>query len=54
MEQLDNKISFISGFVFTSVWTVTLYELTMALLLGVVGGFGGMFGKWMWNKILKK
>ena len=48
---LDNKISFISGFTLTSVWTLTLYELTMALILGIIGGFGGMFGKWLFKKL---
>lgn len=51
---LDNKISFISGFTLTSVWTMPLYDLTMALVLGIVGGFGGMIGKFIWNKINKK
>ena len=44
---LDNKISFISGFTLTSLWTMPLYELSMALLLGLVGGIGGVLGKWI-------
>ena len=48
---LDNKISFLSGFILTSMWTLTLYELTMALLLGIVGGMGGMIGKWIIKKL---
>ena len=44
---LDNKISFISGFTLTSLWTMPLYELSMALLLGLVGGIGGVIGKWI-------
>lgn len=44
---LDNKISFISGFSLTTLWTMPLYELSMALLLGLVGGIGGVVGKWL-------
>lgn len=42
---LDNKISFLSGFTLTSLWTAPLYELSMALVLGLVGGIGGVVGK---------
>ena len=48
---LDNKISFISGFTLTSLWTMPLYELSMALLLGLVGGIGGVLGKWISYKL---
>jgi len=48
---LDNKISFLSGFVLTSIWTMSLYELTMALFLGIVGGMGGIIGKWIIKKL---
>ena len=44
---LDNKISFISGFSLTSLWAMPLVVLSMALLLGVVGGIGGVIGKWI-------
>ena len=48
---LDNKISFISGFTLTSLWTMPLYELSMALALGIIGGLGGVFGKWIGYKL---
>jgi len=51
---LDNRISFISGFSLTSLWAMPLVELSMALLLGVVGGFGGMVGKFIYTKIAGK
>jgi len=54
MNNMDNKISWISGFTLTSIWTMPLFEMGMALLLGIIGGFGGMIGKWVWNKINKK
>lgn len=48
---IDNKISFISGFALTSIWTMPLYELGMALALGIIGGLGGVFGKWIAYKL---
>jgi hypothetical protein len=50
MMGLDNKISFISGFTLTSLWTMPLYDVSMALLLGLIGGIGGVIGKWLINK----
>lgn len=50
MTNLDNKISFVSGFTLTSLWTMPIMELGMALLLGLVGGIGGVIGKWLVNK----
>jgi len=44
---IDNKISFISGFVLTASWSMPLFELGMALLLGLIGGIGGVVGKWL-------
>jgi hypothetical protein len=48
---IDNKIAFISGFSFTTIYSMSFYELIMALLLGIVGGFGGMIGKFLYNRI---
>lgn len=48
---LDSKVSFLSGFVLTSIWTMPLYELGMALLLGIIGGMGGIIGKWIIRKL---
>lgn len=47
---LDNKIAFISGFVLTSSWAMPLYEMGMALVLGLIGGMGGFVGKWLLHK----
>ena len=47
---IDNKISFFSGFTLTSLWTMPLMEIGMAFLLGLVGGVGGLLGKWIMNK----
>lgn len=53
MTTLDNKISFFSGFTLTSLWTMPLYDISMAFILGLVGGLGGLVGKAIWNKINK-
>jgi hypothetical protein len=50
---MENKISFISGFVLTSLWTMPLYEMGMALLLGIIGGFGGLIGRTIFKKVEK-
>jgi hypothetical protein len=50
---LDNKISFMSGFSFTALYTMPFMEITMALLLGIVGGFGGMIGKSVFDYLRK-
>jgi hypothetical protein len=47
---IDSKISFFSGFTLTSLWTMPLMEVGMAFLLGLVGGIGGLVGKWLMNK----
>jgi len=45
MNVLDNKISFISGFVFTALSTVTIMGVAQAAVVGLVGGFFGLLGK---------
>ena len=42
---LDNKISFISGFTFTALSTVTIMGVAQAAMVGLVGGFFGLLGK---------
>jgi len=54
MMDLDNRLSFFSGFTLTSLWTMPLYDLTMAFALGLVGGIGGLVGKALWNYFSKK
>lgn len=48
---IDNKISFLSGFTLTSLWTMTLYEIGLAFFLGIVGGIGGLVGRWIIKKL---
>lgn len=42
---MDNKISFIAGWVLTTATTITAVGLFKAAILGLVGGFFGLFGK---------
>jgi len=51
---MNNNYSFLSGFTFTSIYTMTLYDAGMALFLGVVGGIGGMLGKELYYWVKKK
>lgn len=42
---MDDRISFGSGFLFTTIMTSALGDLVMAAFLGLIGGFTGMLGK---------
>ena len=54
MTGIDNKISFISGFMFTALSTVTIMGVAQAALVGLVGGFFGLLGKELYYFIKKK
>ena len=54
MNVLDNKISFISGFVFTALSTVTIMGVAQAAVVGLVGGFFGLLGKELYYFIKEK
>ena len=51
---LDNKISFISGFMFTALSTVSLMGVAQAAMVGLVGVFFGLLGKELYYAIKKK
>ena len=51
---LDNKISFISGFTFTALSTVSLMGVAQAAMVGLVGGFFGLLGKELYYLVKKK
>ena len=42
---MNNNLSFFSGFTFTSIYTMTLFDAGIALFLGIIGGIGGVLGK---------
>jgi ABC-type microcin C transport system permease subunit YejE len=51
---MDNKISFISGFVFTALSSVTIMGVAQAAVIGLVGGFFGLLGKELYYFIKQK
>jgi len=51
---MDNKISFISGFMFTTLSTITIMGIAQAAMIGLVGGFFGLLGKELYYFIKKK
>jgi len=42
---VDNKISFITGYLFTAITTVSIVGILQAALVGFIGGFFGLLGK---------
>ena len=42
---LDNKISFIGGYILTAATTIYIMGIFQAALVGLVGGFFGLIGK---------
>jgi uncharacterized membrane protein YeaQ/YmgE (transglycosylase-associated protein family) len=51
---MDNKISFIAGWFLTTATTITAMGLFKAALIGLVGGFFGLFGKEVYYHTRKK
>jgi len=43
--EMDAKLSFFTGWLFTTVSTITLMGFVQAAFLGLVGGFFGLLGK---------
>jgi len=42
---MDNKLSFITGWMFTTASTMTTMGMLKAAIIGLVGGFFGLLGK---------
>lgn len=42
---LDNKISFFSGFIFTAATSINMLGWIQAAAVGLIGGFFGLLGK---------
>jgi ABC-type microcin C transport system permease subunit YejE len=51
---MDNKISFISGFMFTTLSTISIMGIAQAAMIGLVGGFFGLLGKELYYFIKEK
>ena len=54
MLTMENKVAYTGGFLLTTVYTMTIYDLLMAAAVGLIGGFFGILGKdlyyWIKNK----
>ena len=42
---MDNKISFLAGYIFTAASTISAAGFLNAIVLGLLGGFFGIVGK---------
>lgn len=42
---MDNKISFLSGYILTAATTISAAGFLNAIVLGLLGGFFGLLGK---------
>ncbi len=51
---LDSKISFLSGYIFTVFAAANFMDILMAAVLGLVGGLFGLAGKDLYRYIKDK
>ena len=51
---MENKVSFIGGFFLTTMYSMTLYDMAMAGIIGLIGGFFGILGKDVYFWVKKK
>lgn len=51
---IDNKISFIGGYILTAVTTVSMMGIFQAAMVGLVGGFFGLVGKEIYYFLKRK
>lgn len=42
---IDNRISFFSGFIFTAATSINMMGWVQAAMVGLIGGFFGLLGK---------
>lgn len=52
--ELDNKISFIGGYILTAASTISIMGIFQAAVIGLVGGFFGLIGKEIFYFIKRK
>jgi hypothetical protein len=50
---VDNKISFITGYIFTTITTISFVGILQAALVGLIGGFFGLLGKEIFYMVKK-
>jgi len=54
MTTLDNKISFLGGYILTAATTISMMGVLQAAMVGLVGGFFGLIGKELFYYIKNK
>jgi hypothetical protein len=54
MTTLDNKISFLGGYILTAATTISIMGVLQAAMVGLVGGFFGLIGKELFYYIKNK
>jgi hypothetical protein len=54
MTALDNKISFLGGYILTAATTISMMGVLQAAMVGLVGGFFGLIGKELFYYIKNK
>jgi uncharacterized membrane protein (DUF373 family) len=52
--QVDDRISFVTGFIFTTASTISAMGLVQAAAIGLIGGFFGLLGKELYHVVKKK
>lgn len=53
MNRMDDTIAFIGGSTLSFLTFMRLEDIVMAAVLGLVGGFFGIAGKWLFTQIMK-
>lgn len=51
--ETDNILAYVGGFVFTAIMTISLNDILMTSVLGLIGGFFGLAGKELFYQIRK-
>ena len=51
---LDEKISFVSGYILTAATAVSMMGLLQAAMVGLIGGFFGLIGKELFYWVKRK
>lgn len=52
--QVDDRISFVTGFIFTTASTISAMGLIQAAAIGLIGGFFGLLGKELFHFVKRK
>ncbi len=51
---VDSKISFVAGYMFTAITSISIVGIFQAALVGFIGGFFGLVGKEIFYYVKRK